>query len=106
MHYQGFKYEEIAEDLSLPLGTVKSRIFFARKQMQSYLKKGIRALLISFHKILSGFRRDRKQRKILPRQVVPPDNFCIPVILQEFCMTFLQVFHLKCQMPESPCFRP
>ncbi len=39
MHYQGFKYEEIAEDLSLPLGTVKSRIFFARKQMQSYLKE-------------------------------------------------------------------
>lgn len=38
MHYQGFKYEEIAEDLNLPLGTVKSRIFFARKQMQQYLK--------------------------------------------------------------------
>ncbi|HCK21028.1 MAG TPA: RNA polymerase subunit sigma [Bacteroidetes bacterium] len=39
MHYQGFKYEEIADELSLPLGTVKSRIFFARKQMQSFLKE-------------------------------------------------------------------
>ena len=39
MHYQGFKYEEIADELNLPLGTVKSRIFFARKQMQQYLKQ-------------------------------------------------------------------
>jgi RNA polymerase sigma-70 factor (ECF subfamily) len=38
MHFQGFKYEEIAEELNLPLGTVKSRIFFARKQMQHFLK--------------------------------------------------------------------
>jgi RNA polymerase sigma-70 factor (ECF subfamily) len=38
MHYQGFKYDEIASDLQLPLGTVKSRIFFARKQMQTHLK--------------------------------------------------------------------
>jgi RNA polymerase sigma-70 factor, ECF subfamily len=34
MHYQGFKYQEIAEDLELPLGTVKSRIFFARKELK------------------------------------------------------------------------
>lgn len=27
MHYQGYKYEEIAEVMHLPLGTVKSRIF-------------------------------------------------------------------------------
>ena len=39
MHYQGFKYDEIAKDLGLPLGTVKSRIFFARKQMQKHLKE-------------------------------------------------------------------
>jgi RNA polymerase sigma-70 factor (ECF subfamily) len=42
LHTEGFKYEEIAEECALPLGTVKSRIFFARKQMQQYLKeKGI-----------------------------------------------------------------
>ena len=35
MHYQGFKYEEIASDLDIPLGTVKSRIFFARKQLKA-----------------------------------------------------------------------
>jgi RNA polymerase sigma-70 factor, ECF subfamily len=34
MHYQGFKYQEIADDLRLPLGTVKSRIFFARKELK------------------------------------------------------------------------
>ncbi len=34
MHYQGFKYQEIADDLELPLGTVKSRIFFARKELK------------------------------------------------------------------------
>ncbi len=35
MFYQGFKYEEIAESLDVPLGTVKSRIFFARKRLKS-----------------------------------------------------------------------
>lgn len=35
MHYQGYKYQEIAEQLNLPLGTVKSRIFFARKELKS-----------------------------------------------------------------------
>lgn len=34
MHYQGYKYKEIAEHLDLPLGTVKSRIFFARKELK------------------------------------------------------------------------
>ena len=34
MHYEGFKYQEIADELSLPLGTVKSRIFFARKALK------------------------------------------------------------------------
>ncbi|MCR9099078.1 MAG: RNA polymerase sigma factor [bacterium] len=38
MHYQGFKYEEIAQELDIPLGTVKSRIFFARKKLQEGLK--------------------------------------------------------------------
>ena len=34
MHVAGYKYNEIAEHMSLPLGTVKSRIFFARKKLQ------------------------------------------------------------------------
>lgn len=33
MHYDGFKYYEIAEQLSIPIGTVKSRIFIARKKL-------------------------------------------------------------------------
>jgi len=32
-YYNGFKYEEIAQEMQLPLGTVKSRIFLARKQL-------------------------------------------------------------------------
>jgi len=39
MHYEGYKYEEIAEDLAIPLGTVKSRIFMARKEMQAHLNE-------------------------------------------------------------------
>jgi len=34
----GYKYYEIAENLGLPLGTVKSRIFFARQELQIKLK--------------------------------------------------------------------
>ncbi|MCH2081817.1 MAG: RNA polymerase sigma factor [Saprospiraceae bacterium] len=34
MAYQGFKYDEIADELDSPLGTIKSRIFFARKKLQ------------------------------------------------------------------------
>ncbi len=33
-HFDGFKYQEIADELNLPLGTVKSRIFFARKELK------------------------------------------------------------------------
>jgi len=35
---EGFKYKEIAEELNLPLGTVKSRIFFTRKKLVKHLK--------------------------------------------------------------------
>jgi RNA polymerase sigma-70 factor (ECF subfamily) len=42
MHYKGYKYHEIAEQLNLPLGTVKSRIFFARKELTSILGKDYR----------------------------------------------------------------
>lgn len=38
MYIAGYKYSEIAEKMGLPLGTVKSRIFFARKRLQSVLK--------------------------------------------------------------------
>lgn len=38
MHVSGFKYREIAEKLALPLGTVKSRIFFTRQRLQTQLK--------------------------------------------------------------------
>ena len=34
MHVQGYKYNEIAEKMDLPLGTIKSRIFLARKRLQ------------------------------------------------------------------------
>ncbi len=38
MHVAGYKYQEIAEKMNLPLGTVKSRIFFARQRLQTMLK--------------------------------------------------------------------
>ena len=38
MHVAGDKYHEIAEKMDLPLGTVKSRIFFARQRLQEMLK--------------------------------------------------------------------
>lgn len=38
MHVNGFKYREIALKLELPLGTVKSRIFFTRQKLQIALK--------------------------------------------------------------------
>ena len=34
MHVAGYKYNEIAEKMDLPLGTIKSRIFFARQALQ------------------------------------------------------------------------
>ena len=39
MHYAGYKYQEIADHLELPLGTIKSRIFFARKELKDLIKK-------------------------------------------------------------------
>jgi RNA polymerase sigma-70 factor (ECF subfamily) len=38
MHFQGYKYREIAEKLNLSIGTVKSRIFFSRKKLMETLK--------------------------------------------------------------------
>ncbi len=39
MFLEGYKYKEIAEYLELPLGTVKSRIFFTRKKLEKALKE-------------------------------------------------------------------
>jgi RNA polymerase sigma factor (sigma-70 family) len=36
-YYNGYKYEEISKELNLPLGTVKSRIFIARKILMGAL---------------------------------------------------------------------
>jgi len=37
MHHSGFKYKEIADELNIPIGTVKSRIFIARKKLMDLL---------------------------------------------------------------------
>ena len=37
MHTKGYKYTEIANQLKIPIGTVKNRIFHARKEIQSRL---------------------------------------------------------------------
>lgn len=38
MFVAGFKYREIAEKLGVPMGTVKSRLFFIRKRLKEELK--------------------------------------------------------------------
>lgn len=38
MHVEGYKYQEIAEHLEIPIGTVKNRIFHARKEIQKKLQ--------------------------------------------------------------------
>jgi len=37
-YFEGFKYHEIADELNIPIGTVKTRIFNARKLLKSTLK--------------------------------------------------------------------
>ncbi|MDL2222174.1 RNA polymerase sigma factor, partial [Parabacteroides sp. OttesenSCG-928-N08] len=38
MYVSGYPYNEIAEMMNIPLGTVKSRIFYARQELQKRLK--------------------------------------------------------------------
>ena len=38
MFLSGYKYSEIAEKMAIPEGTVKSRIFFARKELQKTIR--------------------------------------------------------------------
>lgn len=37
LYFEGFKYHEIAERLSIPIGTVKNRIHIARKELKDAL---------------------------------------------------------------------
>ncbi len=38
LHYEGFQYKEISDELGVPIGTIKSRIFFARKKLQASIQ--------------------------------------------------------------------
>ena len=38
MFKDGFHYDEIAQEMNIPIGTVKSRIFFARKKLKGMIK--------------------------------------------------------------------
>ncbi len=38
MYYLGHKYSEISDRMELPLGTIKSRIFIARKELKERIK--------------------------------------------------------------------
>ena len=39
LYYEGYSYDEIAKNLQVPIGTIKSRIFLARKQIKASYKK-------------------------------------------------------------------
>ncbi|MGY8952614.1 MAG: RNA polymerase sigma factor, partial [Flavobacteriales bacterium] len=39
MKLEGFKYKEIADHMEINIGTVKSRVFHARKELMSKLKE-------------------------------------------------------------------
>lgn len=39
MYIEGYKYQEIADELNIPLGTVKNRIHVARYEMQEYVMR-------------------------------------------------------------------
>lgn len=39
MFYKGYRYKEISSHLKIPIGTVKSRIFYARKQLKEAIQK-------------------------------------------------------------------
>lgn len=38
LNMEGFKYHEIAEELDIPIGTVKTRIFVAKRRLRKQLK--------------------------------------------------------------------
>lgn len=43
MFYRGYEYKEIAEYLAIPIGTVKSRIFLARRKMKELITDRVAA---------------------------------------------------------------
>lgn len=43
MFFRGYEYKEIAEHLGIPIGTVKSRIFLARRKMKEMIQDRVAA---------------------------------------------------------------
>ncbi len=41
MFFDGYEYQEIAKHLDIPMGTVKSRLFFVRKKMKHKIKENM-----------------------------------------------------------------
>jgi DNA-directed RNA polymerase specialized sigma24 family protein len=39
LYFEGYKYHEVAHMLQEPLGTIKSRIHFARKQLRQHIDR-------------------------------------------------------------------
>ncbi len=39
MFYEGYQYDEIAQAMCIPIGTVKSRIFFARRRLRGLIEQ-------------------------------------------------------------------
>jgi RNA polymerase sigma-70 factor (ECF subfamily) len=38
LFFEGYRYDEIADEMDIPLGTVKSRIFYARRKLREDIK--------------------------------------------------------------------
>ncbi|MEM8527160.1 MAG: RNA polymerase sigma factor [Bacteroidota bacterium] len=38
MHYKGYEYQEIAAEMNIPIGTVKSRLYTARQQLTKLIR--------------------------------------------------------------------
>jgi RNA polymerase sigma-70 factor, ECF subfamily len=53
---EGFSYEEIAETLAIPMGTVRSRLFRARRQLQE---------MLMVYALDAGYARARRTRRTL-----------------------------------------
>lgn len=47
MAFKGYKYEEIATEMNLPLGTIKSRIHQARKLLKASIRRRFQSMAIA-----------------------------------------------------------